>query len=121
MRLMASVKISATESTLILSHFLCSGRGIVSSRITSLMALSSSRWMAGPDSTPWVAQAGVERDAIAQMALTLLRDPAEYRKMAQAVNPYGDGQASRRIADAILYAFGRTEQPPEDFAATAES
>ena len=48
-------------------------------------------------------------------------DPAEYRKMAQAVNPYGDGQASRRIADAILYAFGRTEQPPEDFAATAEA
>ena len=44
------------------------------------------------------------------MALTLLRDPAEYRKMAQAVNPYGDGQASRRIADAILYAFGRTER-----------
>ena len=68
-----------------------------------------------------VRMAGVERDAIAQMALTLLRDPAEYRKMAQAVNPYGDGQASRRIADAILYAFGRTEQPPEDFAATAES
>ena len=29
----------------------------------------------------------------------------EYKKMASAVNPYGDGFASRRIADAIIEKF----------------
>lgn len=32
---------------------------------------------------------------------TLLSDQAEYEKMAQAVNPYGDGRASKRIVDII--------------------
>lgn len=67
-----------------------------------------------------VRMAGVECDEIAEKALLLLRDQEEYSKMAQAVNPYGDGQACRRIADAILYAFGRLAQAPEDFAAGAE-
>jgi len=31
----------------------------------------------------------------------LLSDAAAYRQMAAAVNPYGDGQAARRIADII--------------------
>lgn len=31
----------------------------------------------------------------------LLEDPAEHLRMAQAVNPYGDGHASERIADAL--------------------
>ena len=42
-------------------------------------------------------------------------DRALYRSMAQAVNPYGDGHACRRIADAILYHFGLRSQPPEPF------
>ena len=41
-------------------------------------------------------------------------DPAAYAAMAHAVNPYGDGRACRRIADAILWHFGRGERP-EDF------
>ena len=44
----------------------------------------------------------------------LLTDPAAYAAMARAVNPYGDGQACRRIADAILWHFGRGPRP-EDF------
>jgi UDP-N-acetylglucosamine 2-epimerase (non-hydrolysing) len=32
----------------------------------------------------------------------LLDDPAEHAKMAQAVNPYGDGHAAERIVQAIL-------------------
>jgi UDP-N-acetylglucosamine 2-epimerase (non-hydrolysing) len=36
--------------------------------------------------------------------------------MAHAVNPYGDGNACRRIADAILWYFGRGEKP-EDYLA----
>ena len=48
------------------------------------------------------------------MAHTLITDPAAYAAMAHAVNPYGDGYACRRIADAILWHFGRGERP-EDF------
>ena len=62
-----------------------------------------------------VLLAGVEEEDIFSMASTLLSDPAAYDKMAHAVNPYGDGQACRRIADAILWHFGRREAPPEEF------
>ena len=48
-----------------------------------------------------VALAGVERQRIVAMAEELLNDPRTYEKMARAVNPYGDGFASRRIADAV--------------------
>ena len=58
--------------------------------------------------------AGVAYDDIVSMADQLLTDPAAYAAMARAVNPYGDGQACRRIADAILWHFGRGPRP-EDF------
>ena len=32
----------------------------------------------------------------------LLRDEAEYKKMANAINPYGDGNAAGRIVDIII-------------------
>lgn len=62
-----------------------------------------------------VRLAGVEEETIFQMASQLLSDPAEYEKMAHAVNPYGDGRACRRIADAISWHFGASETPPEEF------
>lgn len=62
-----------------------------------------------------VRLAGVETDTILQLAATLLTDPASYDAMAKAVNPYGDGTACPRIADAILYSFGRLEEKPLDF------
>lgn len=46
--------------------------------------------------------AGVERETIARMARTLLEDRTAYEAMAKAVNPYGDGQACRRIVDRLL-------------------
>ncbi|MCI8420028.1 MAG: UDP-N-acetylglucosamine 2-epimerase (non-hydrolyzing) [Oscillospiraceae bacterium] len=58
--------------------------------------------------------AGVSGEDIVSMAHTLITDPAAYAAMAHAVNPYGDGYACRRIADAILWHFGRGERP-EDF------
>ncbi len=61
-----------------------------------------------------VKLAGVKRDDIIAMTRQLLTDEAAYAAMAHAVNPYGDGQACRRIADAILWHFGRGERP-EDF------
>ena len=62
-----------------------------------------------------VKLAGVARKDITAMADELIDDPAAYAAMAHAVNPYGDGRACRRIADAILWHFGRGERP-EDFA-----
>ena len=59
---------------------------------------------------------GVVQDDIVTMAERLIRDKAAYEKMAHAVNPYGDGAACRRIADDILWYFGRREQPAEDLA-----
>lgn len=35
--------------------------------------------------------------------------------MAHAVNPYGDGRACERIADAICNAFGLSDRRPEEF------
>lgn len=59
--------------------------------------------------------AGTDEDNIYQLANELLTDETEYEKMAHASNPYGDGKASERIADAILYHFGRTDKKPESF------
>lgn len=56
---------------------------------------------------------GVVQDDIVTMAERLIRDRAAYAKMAHAVNPYGDGHACCRIADAILWYFGRGERPAD--------
>ena len=61
--------------------------------------------------------AGVEKEEIVRLANELLDDPAAYAGMAKAVNPYGDGHASERIVQTILWHFGRTEQKPADFMA----
>lgn len=64
-----------------------------------------------------VKLAGVCYDEITAMANQLLEDPAAYAAMAKAVNPYGDGRACRRIAQAIRWHFGLTEVRPADFQA----
>lgn len=62
-----------------------------------------------------VQLAGTEEEPIFQMASRLLTDPAAYAAMAHAANPYGDGRACGRIADAIEYRFGLRAQPPAPF------
>ena len=62
-----------------------------------------------------VLLAGTEEEAVYRHAARLLTDPAAYEAMAKAVNPYGDGNACRRIVDAILWKRGLREQPPEEF------
>ncbi len=62
-----------------------------------------------------VELAGVEEEPIFQAASRLLSDSAAYDRMARAVNPYGDGQACRRIADAIEWHFGLRPDPPDEF------
>jgi len=57
---------------------------------------------------PEAVQAGTARlvgtscERIVEETERLLEDPSEYESMARIHNPYGDGQASPRIADAIL-------------------
>ena len=67
-----------------------------------------------------VRLAGVEEEAVFSLAAQLLSDRAVYDSMAHAVNPYGDGQACRRIADAIEWHFGLRPQPPEPFLGGAD-
>jgi UDP-N-acetylglucosamine 2-epimerase (non-hydrolysing) len=45
---------------------------------------------------------GTDEDTIYREAKILLTDKNEYEKMSKASNPYGDGHASERIADAII-------------------
>ncbi len=62
-----------------------------------------------------VKLAGIERETINALASQLLDDPAEYEKMAKAVNPYGDGKASERIIKAILYEYNISNEKPAEF------
>lgn len=49
---------------------------------------------------------GTEEEEIYDTVCELLNDKEAYEKMARAVNPYGDGYASRKIADILCeYAF----------------
>lgn len=62
--------------------------------------------------------AGTDENNIYEMAASIVSDDKEYAKMANAVNPYGDGNASSRIVNAIEYFYKRNTQRPQDFIAT---
>jgi len=64
-----------------------------------------------------VQLAGTEEEQVFRLAARLLESAGDYERMAHAVNPYGDGRACRRIADAIEWRFGLREDPPEEFSA----
>ena len=48
---------------------------------------------------------GTDEETIYRETRRLLTDGEEYRRMSRASNPYGDGHASERIADAIIEKF----------------
>mgnify|MGYP001299876825 CR=1 FL=1 len=58
---------------------------------------------------------GTDRERVYAEAKKLLTDKEEYSRMAEAVNPYGDGQAARRIIHAILYHYGLADGRPDVF------
>ena len=58
---------------------------------------------------------GTDERRVYEETMRLLTEPTAYTHMAEAVNPYGDGEAARRIIEAILYHAGRTQTPPEPF------
>lgn len=51
---------------------------------------------------------GTDEEFIYETFKTLLENEEEYKKMSHASNPYGDGQASKRIAD--ILEFGKTDE-----------
>jgi UDP-N-acetylglucosamine 2-epimerase (non-hydrolysing) len=59
--------------------------------------------------------AGTNKKTIYQLTKQLLIDKKAYVKMSKASNPYGDGNASKRIVQALLYHFNLVEQRPDDF------
>ncbi|MDD6133161.1 MAG: UDP-N-acetylglucosamine 2-epimerase (non-hydrolyzing) [Selenomonadaceae bacterium] len=58
---------------------------------------------------------GTDRERVYQEAKTLLTDKEEYGRMAESVNPYGDGKASERIIQAILYHYELAGERPTVF------
>lgn len=59
--------------------------------------------------------AGVEKETIYNLTKELLTDEVVYKEMAQAKNPFGDGEASRRIVEAILSYFIEGSPRPDDY------
>lgn len=58
---------------------------------------------------------GTDRERVYEEAKKLLTDRAEYSRMAESVNPYGDGKAAARIIQAILYHYGLADGRPDVF------
>jgi UDP-N-acetylglucosamine 2-epimerase (non-hydrolysing) len=59
--------------------------------------------------------AGTDEEQIYQLAKQLLTDEKVYRQMSQASNPYGDGKASERIVQGILFKFNFIHVRPRYF------
>lgn len=57
---------------------------------------------------------GTQEDSVKNAMISLLDNKEEYDKMAQTQNPYGDGQASKRILEASSYYFNNGARP-DDF------
>ncbi|OOM12007.1 non-hydrolyzing UDP-N-acetylglucosamine 2-epimerase [Clostridium saccharobutylicum] len=58
---------------------------------------------------------GTDIEKIIDEANELLRNENAYNKMSKAINPYGDGIASKRIADVILNYFDLSSKTIEEF------
>ncbi|WP_278287324.1 non-hydrolyzing UDP-N-acetylglucosamine 2-epimerase [Caloranaerobacter ferrireducens] len=59
--------------------------------------------------------AGINEKDIYNSVNILLNDKEEYDRMANAVNPYGDGKACDRIIESLLYYYGKKDSKPQEF------
>jgi UDP-N-acetylglucosamine 2-epimerase len=59
--------------------------------------------------------AGVETDRIVDLASQIIDDTSLYERMAEAANPYGDGNAARRIVEYLLWTTKRSSEQPMPF------
>ncbi len=62
-----------------------------------------------------VSLVGTGREKVSSETRRLLDSETFYNKMANAVNPYGDGFASQRIVQAIMYWSGLSKNEPDQF------
>ena len=58
---------------------------------------------------------GTDSERVYSEAKRLLSSEDEWRRMAEAYNPYGDGLAAKRIVGAIRYRYKLTDEKPEEF------
>lgn len=58
---------------------------------------------------------GTDEADVYERTRALLTDQQLYEKMSHAANPYGDGQASVRIVQALLHHFGKADNRPAPF------
>lgn len=58
---------------------------------------------------------GTDPSEVRRWVLRLWRDRRLHRRMANAVNPYGDGRAAERTAEALRYHFGFRSSRPAEF------
>ncbi|GAB7055761.1 MULTISPECIES: non-hydrolyzing UDP-N-acetylglucosamine 2-epimerase [unclassified Paenibacillus] len=58
---------------------------------------------------------GTDEQRVYERAKALLSDTAMYERMSRSANPYGDGKASERIVQAILFHFNHRSDRPEPF------
>ncbi len=59
--------------------------------------------------------AGTNEETVYELTKELLVNSVEHEKMSKASNPYGDGNASHRISEAIRYYFKQIDTPPARF------
>lgn len=64
--------------------------------------------------------AGTNEENIYKLVKDLLINNTKYGEMSKSINPYGDGLASKRIVESILYHFGVNNQKPTDFSIKIE-
>ena len=64
---------------------------------------------------------GTDEEKVFETAYKLLTDEKEYKAMAEAVNPYGDGKSAARIVDYLLWKERISDKKPMKFIANKES
>lgn len=58
---------------------------------------------------------GTSLEGIVSAANAILTQKEVYEQMSSSASPYGDGKASQRITDALLYEFGLSDVKPDNF------
>ena len=58
---------------------------------------------------------GTDEENVYLSAKELLTDFGKYSKMSNTSNPYGDGEACRRILESIAFDFSLTDDKPDEF------
>lgn len=58
---------------------------------------------------------GTEEKNIYEITNNIINNKDEYNKMSCAKNPFGDGESSKRIVEAIKYNFGISKNRPKDY------